>query len=919
MELYINYLHRELTETENAGRRTRTVVNDRQRIYDDYTFRITFAPADAPDYEGNDAETLKQVIRNSIIDIYRSHASDRIGNLAHPSEGNERANCIAFRFDDEDANYGETVFLQQGSGWKYYSFPPFGMIHGNSNRIDPRTVIDGLLSKDGIKEIIRFFEISYQDITWHFENPSGENSVYSSEKLIITDRSGQAPEEYVIENPSFVFPYPHTREENEINIHCASYTTKFAILTKGKYHAEGQDIELFFQPKKQYCARDEIRYILSGKLDLVTWQMTDVWGNGEETEGTEWYEFFTGDFCSNDVKTNHSYMPAEFKICSFLGIYPVNVFSLERDCNFPPENLYCIYSDVEKLSEPETGAEKFFYGRFGDVEDDYEAIAAEQGRAQRNAERDAREMAFRTNRDVKRFEQEIFDNLHIKSSHLEYYEMDENGYENWTLKYRTEKTGITVYFSAEKYQLNGIFAKRVEFENLFAGRKKEGKKEDSSNADNENKDSNNNKSDSAFFCDLDVDPDNSIILVRSLYVGENFEDSALKESFEARIRSFETIQEVMTYYEETLFEALLRRLSESGIPEKKTSGDHSSAGESPEESAGNAFIARKEKAGQAGAESLYAEETRNPKLASLYFYLSSDKNTTLSYSENTINEIAECVMEWIPIMDAAKKEGISVRKYLENEMGSTDFHTPPVRNIAIMGEAGTGKTTLAKKLAESCLGADFSMVLGSELKGAYVAWSRVVIAQKLFSLQSGTKKEQPAVLFIDEAYTIFEQSISGEKGTSEVIELLLKLAEPEEYPIELKEISDKDLRKLGLIFKTDFPELYDDEDLYDRNGNEITVKKVLKKKNTVIWLGGYEDRLRKSFAANEGLNRRFDLKIIIPSPKMDELMKLFKEKIRSLGTLSGKSEKEIRNFLLLRRIPTVAFPLWQFMRSVMQS
>ena len=890
MELYINYLHRELTETMVSGRRRRVVDFEAQRLFDDYEFKILFDDVTdghgAEDENGgNTDETgiFKQMVQDAVIRIYNSHASDRMTRLAYPSDGEDAPNCIALRFDDEDEDYGQSVYFRlDGAGWMYYNFPPFGIRHGNSNVIDPRTIIDGLLSAEGIAEHITGFEIRYRDVTWIFDRPEKTENRLSAASITIVTNAEDVKKEYVIQNAAFEFPYRDRFDRDDfINEQITDFTTKFAILTEGEYKADGETVSLNLKTHRQFTTDDEIMYVLTGNMKLVRWAMEDLYGAGEETEADLYLMDFNGDFVSNGIKKNYGFVSHGYEVCSYLGVYPLCVRLNDNDMDFAGENLVAVFSDFDKLADEEDGCESLFVISVSeyDYEYDYEKYIKEYNIWEKRTDRAARLSAFRTADSVGTIESELFGDTEIESCNLSYYERDEEGFENWVIEYKTKKNSVTVFYSSEEFGKGGISAKRVEIRSLAV-------MEDG------------NDTEVGISCDLNVS-NNKVLSVREVFVSGKLQTGNYAKTVETDIRQLEEVSSVRKYFEEKLYDEIgntgRKKKKSKPVSTAKSDSDTPKA-ETPFNRFHNYETIRQANGALDGT--LKTDGDINPKFESLRFYLSSDKNKNLSYPENTLHEIAECITEWIPVMDRAKELGISVREHLESE---TEFEMPPIQNLVIMGEAGTGKTTLATKLAETCIGANMLTVLGGELKGVYIGWTKVSIGMKIFQLQKGTSDDMPAVLFIDEAYGLFEQTLNGEKGSGEVIEFLLKIAEPGEYIIDFSELDGRDLKKMGLKFTSSTKEGYEDEECFDVSGSgseyEVTVKKIRKRKNTVIWLGGYEERLRKSFLANEGLNRRFSMKIIIPTPKMDELVAGLKRECPPFAAASGKAEKEVKNFL----------------------
>ena len=245
-------------------------------------------------------------------------------------------------------------------------------------------------------------------------------------------------------------------------------------------------------------------------------------------------------------------------------------------------------------------------------------------------------------------------------------------------------------------------------------------------------------------------------------------------------------------------------------------------------------------------------------------------------SEQLMEEFTPAFADWFPVMALSEQTGKPMDELVSVCMQSSSYILP-IPWITLMGEAGTGKTTAARKLAENCLGASFIETSGGDLKGAYVGHTSVRVASMIHKLQRQGPEGKPAVLFIDEAYTLFE----GKDGfSSEVIELILAIASSQKgYVIDVSKESESGLKGCRLV-----------------DDNDNALKEVVVHPNTVIWLGGYEDRLRNSFRVNEGLSRRFPYQITIPTPGLDELYELFRVSFKDVA-LSAQDEKKIKEFL----------------------
>ena len=856
MKLFIQYLHRERREsTERAN--WHTVVNDRQRIFDDYVFTLDF------EARGITEEELKKQITEAVLANYAAHGADNLMWLAHPDP---EANCISLRFEDQDENFGESVYLQSnGTGWKYYNFPPFGK-KGRQIRIDPRTVIDDLLRTGNLEDYFRELKITYNDETWTFTEPCQNGVTLGAERLTIQ----KGDQYYFIQDPVYVFPYTNKQERDGIaNEQCAAFTTLFAILLRAKTHWEGEDYNINLTLLRRYTSNNELYYVLSG----------DVNQDEFEDESTEREEiinytggcYLHGEFCSNRIKKdkiNH------LNMLDALNIYPLYARSEEYSGGVPAENLFSISSDIEKLQDPDAEMRKDYIittSINGDT-DEFD------GKWYNITLQHAKENAFRTYMGVRSFEEALFDGKEITDCDLRYSEINTDGYFSWVVGYETEHTVLTVSFVANRFLVGGVYVKHVELATKV-GKGAEDK-------------------DYLIHAEYELGEEFDILQAEA-FLKDNADENILPDNCIKILEEAENLLTVFEYFDNGLYKWILSNIKKYRLGYSVLDKSDEEDSESEEEKAVETDAAEKLEA---------KAEKRNNKYEILRAALRAEKGKTLSYSDGTLHEIAVCLTDWLPIIAKANEEGKNVRSYL---LDNDEMEAPYVPNIAIIGEAGTGKTTLAKKLATSCIGAGFMMIVGNELGGLYKNWTKVAIARKIMELQAELPENVPAVLFIDEAYLLFEGS-REDSSSGKIIELLLKLAEPEEYVIDLSEVYYKERQALGLEFHRDSKDGFEDTELYDvteeRNGYNIVIKKIRKRKNTVIWLGGYEDRLRKSFLANEGLQRRFLKKISIPTPKMSELITKFKEgfigELKQLNgedgpsvKISGRTEKTVKNFL----------------------
>lgn len=171
-----------------------------------------------------------------------------------------------------------------------------------------------------------------------------------------------------------------------------------------------------------------------------------------------------------------------------------------------------------------------------------------------------------------------------------------------------------------------------------------------------------------------------------------------------------------------------------------------------------------------------------------------------------------------------------------------------IPNLAIMGEPGTGKTTLVKRIA-ACFKKEEEKVLvlsPSDLKGAYVGQT---IPRVFDHLKDAS--EHGLILFLDEAYLLYEDQF-GREALAYLLPIMTG---------DRKEITKKNIET-------------QEEESYNLEENGIPP----------IWMAGYEPEMRKVLSKNPGLYRRM-VTLTLPTPTCSNLF----------DSLTSQAEKETAN------------------------
>ncbi len=222
-----------------------------------------------------------------------------------------------------------------------------------------------------------------------------------------------------------------------------------------------------------------------------------------------------------------------------------------------------------------------------------------------------------------------------------------------------------------------------------------------------------------------------------------------------------------------------------------------------------------------------------------YARLINDADGNYKIEPALLAQVMRELIRWCCVKEKAEQYEEGSEEYMRELLKEN------LPNLVFLGEPGTGKTSLAKRLAENVLGAEFYCITGADLKGRYTGHTKSAVVENFIKLRERAGKDsKPAILFIDEAYNLFNNK--DNLGT-EVIEILLKAMEP----------------------RRRYLSAYRPKDVGEGERVEIWLNE-----NTAVWLGGYEKDMRKALSVNRGMYRRVKT-ITLPIPEIDSLWEDF--------------------------------------------
>lgn len=206
---------------------------------------------------------------------------------------------------------------------------------------------------------------------------------------------------------------------------------------------------------------------------------------------------------------------------------------------------------------------------------------------------------------------------------------------------------------------------------------------------------------------------------------------------------------------------------------------------------------------------------------------------------------------------------------LKNEFNRTG----KIPNIVLIGEAGTGKSEMAKKLGEAVFGKKVMELSPSDLKGPYVGWTKGEVLRRLKEAS-----EEKKVFFVDEAYELMSDDYGREAVT-----ILLPL----------------------MTGRTKFT-----ASTSDSGGNKVIEQADFRNGAPPIWLAGYEDEIRLMLNQNKGLYRRLR-RLPMKAPSTEQLYKVLDQRLEAArDTVNFKKYDILKKQFQTQKVMLTKFFMW---------